>query len=276
MQDEKKSIKPIFRWAGSKRRLIPTLLSLSPKHFGRYIEPFFGSGCLFFAMSPKNAILGDINEELITAYKTLRDAPEMLAEILSLMPLNEQFYYDLRAKHPSHLAPLDRTARFIYLNRYCFNGVYRTNRDGLFNVPRGKKTGKLPSLSEITTVAKTLCHANLFSGDFEKCVKEAIDGDFVYLDPPYTTSGVRDRGEYGPGSFSRNELPRLITTLQMLTEKSVKVLLSYSDTSAVHALIDQGWYMKTIQVQRSVAGFANKRSCVPEIILANYDFSCTQ
>jgi DNA adenine methylase len=120
MNDGIQSIKPIFCWAGSKRRLLPVLLSLSPTHLNRYIEPFVGSGCLFFAINARGAILGDINEDLISAYKAVRDFPEELAILLSAMPVNEHFYYELRSRHPLHLSPLDQAARFIYLLRPSF------------------------------------------------------------------------------------------------------------------------------------------------------------
>ena len=134
---------PIFRWAGSKRKLVPILLKHCPSSYGRYIEPFAGSACLFFALKPKKAILGDINEELLRAYNTIRKHPKMVARAAKVIPNSKVMYYKIRNTDPNILNPVDRAARFVFLNRFCFNGVYRVNKRGQFNVPRGYRTGQI-------------------------------------------------------------------------------------------------------------------------------------
>jgi DNA adenine methylase len=129
--------RPILRWAGSKRKLLPKLISLSPSSSGRYVEPFAGSAALFFALQPQDALLSDFNPELIETYKILSANAGSVWRRLSQMPGSRDFYYRIRARNPTSMSSIDRAARFIYLNRYCFNGVYRTNRLGQFNVPRG-------------------------------------------------------------------------------------------------------------------------------------------
>ncbi len=124
---------PLFRWAGSKRKLLPELMAQVPASLTRYVEPFAGSGCLFFALRPEKAILGDINDELIYAYSVIRDHPRLVSRAVHRLRNEKRTYYRLRSQSPNALSPVDRAARFTYLNRHCFNGVYRINRAGCFN-----------------------------------------------------------------------------------------------------------------------------------------------
>ena len=136
--------KPFLRWAGSKRSLLPELLASVPQGYRSYIEPFAGSACLFFALKPRRAVLGDINNELMRAYAVVAKHPRQVARAVQRIPNTEHSYLRLRAMNVEALDPLARTARFVYLNRHCFNAVYRTDRQGVFNVPRGTRTGELP------------------------------------------------------------------------------------------------------------------------------------
>lgn len=136
-------VTPIVRWAGSKRKLLEVLAACVPQTFQTYVEPFAGSACLFFRLCPERALLGDINEELVEFYGALKDQPTELAERVQSMPASSEFYYRLRESKKR--SPLTRAARFCYLNRYCYNGVFRTNKAGQFNVPRGVKVGRIPS-----------------------------------------------------------------------------------------------------------------------------------
>src|SRR6267154_5993684 len=195
---------PIFRWAGSKRKLVPLLLECVPS-FGRYIEPFAGSACLFFALRPRKAVLGDFNEELMNAYWAVRAHPVELARRIWLMPQSTEHYYQLR-KQTSPFQKVDRAARFVYLNHFCFNGVYRTDRQGRFNVPRGTKMGQMPSANTFERCASMLRRTVLHTGDFEECLADIRVNDFVYLDPPYTKPERRTRGEYGYGAFGQSDM----------------------------------------------------------------------
>lgn len=191
--------------------MLPTLVANAPKEYGAYLEPFAGSACLFFALQPDRAVIGDFNKELIDAYQIISEAPKAVARALSKMPTDPEFYYELRARDMTALPRVARAARFVYLNRFSFNGVYRTNREGLFNVPRGKKTGPLPKAESLVAVAKVLENATFVCGDFEKTLSHAKRGDFVYMDPPYRLDETRMRGEYGYGAFSSCDLDRLST-----------------------------------------------------------------
>lgn len=260
---------PILRWAGSKRQILPTLVANTPKQYGAYLEPFAGSACLFFALQPERAVIGDFNTELIAAYQIIAKAPKAVALALSKMPTDPEFYYELRARDTTGLARVARAARFVYLNRFSFNGVYRTNRKGLFNVPRGKKTGALPTPESLVAAAKALENATFVSGDFEKTLEIAKRGDFVYMDPPYRLDETRMRGEYGYGAFSSSDLERLADVLVTLDRCGVKFLLSYKYRRGFHKSM-QRWHLLTQLVRRHVGGFTDRRRKVRELLVSNY------
>lgn len=260
--------KPVFRWAGSKRKLLPTLIRYVPEKC-RYIEPFAGSACLFFAAKPERAILGDLNAELIRTYRSIRDRHSVIANILGKMPATPEYYYQLRAVEPGSLAPADRAARFIYLNRFCFNGVYRTNRKGLFNVPRGTKTGTLPTVKDLEKWALLFRSVQFKTGDFTSCLDGVRTGDFVYLDPPYTKKGVRNRGEYGYNSFKEADLVRLADALRAIDRIGACFLLSYRYSHSVVARFSN-WNRRVLSVRRHVAGFVSARTNVREVLFSNF------
>jgi DNA adenine methylase len=263
------ALSPILRWAGSKRQILPTLVANTPKQYGAYIEPFAGSACLFFALQPERAVIGDFNAQLIVTYQIIADAPRAVAKALSKMPTDPEFYYELRARDITGLSLVAQAARFVYLNRFSFNGVYRTNRQGRFNVPRGTKTGALPTAESIVAAAKALGNATFVCGDFEKTLDHARRGDFVYMDPPYRLDEARMRGEYGYGAFSSCDLDRLADALVTLDHRGVKFLLSYKYRRDFHKRM-QRWCLLTQLVRRHVGGFAERRSKVRELIVSNY------
>lgn len=261
-------VRPLLRWAGSKRRMLPVLRTAIPSSFDRYIEPFCGSICLFIDQTPKRALLSDNNGELIHFYKRLRQRPRHIGKLVLAMPIVESFYYDLRALHPDSLSADDRAARFLYLNRFCFNGVYRTNKLGHFNVPRGKHMGALPSIEEITEFGRFIRSANFYSADFQDLLDTATTGDFVYLDPPYAGAS-RDRGEYGVNAFKEIDIDRLAFSCIKASSRGVKILLSYADLPTLSDRLP-GWNLKKLNVLRSVSGFAESRGTVQEILFSNY------
>jgi DNA adenine methylase len=262
------AVAPLLRWAGSKRKLLPDLLKCVPPSYARYIEPFCGSACLFFELRPAAAILSDFNDELVLAYKVLKAHPKLLYRAVAQMPLSKAHYSQRRDAFPSNCDDLATTARFIYLNRNCFNGVYRTNRAGHFNVPRGKKVGAIPSQTHFIKCANALKQAEIVSGDFQSVLSRASAGDFVYLDPPYAKVGTRRRGEYGYSSFDIPDLKRLAQCLHDLDGKKATFLLSYADCEEVRELSNQ-WDKCNISVPRHVAGFQRHRAIVREILVSN-------
>lgn len=266
------TLSPLLRWAGSKRKLIPELLKQVPDQFDRYIESFCGSACLFFALRPRRAIISDLNQDLIDTYRVLRAHPRKLFDAVSRLPNTEQFYYYLRERAPSKLDGIDKAARFIYLNRNCFNGVYRTNRAGQFNVPRGTKVGEIPSDSHFLRCSIALRHAQLIDGDFEKLVGDVVRGDFVYLDPPYAKLGSRRRGEYGYASFDSPDIVRLARCLEHIHQEGAAFLLSYALCPEIQGISGK-WNAKVVRVQRHVAGFRDHRMVVSEILISNRDLN---
>lgn len=259
---------PLLRWAGSKRRLLPQLMAATPENYGTYIEPFAGSACLFFALKPESAILGDVNSELIHAYSVLAKHPRLVSRQVRGWNSSDTTYYSIRATNPADLDEVQRAARFIYLNRHCFNGVYRINRQGQFNVPKGVRTGSVPSEQQFYRCSVALRNAKLISSDFFTLSSKAKEGDFVYLDPPYASIERPTHGEYSYDSFGRDDLPRLISSLEAIDHVGATFLVSYSYAKSTE-LTKSGWPYKRIQVQRHVAGFSKHRKRVYEILLTN-------
>jgi len=264
-------MKPIFRWAGSKRKLIPVLKRLMPKEFDVYVEPFCGSACLFFDLDRSvPAILGDINPHLINAYRQIRRSPSAIHAACSKYPVNADAYYALRSQKTSSLTVQEQAIRFTYLNRYCFNGVYRTNRNGDFNVPFGSKTGAMPDEARFRATARHLKTAELRCGDFEMVMSDAQPGYFYYLDPPYTMRGNRSIGEYGENSFKDTETNRLVTSLRQINDIGAKFILSYKHDEELIASLSSMVTTLELSVSRHIAGFSKHRSIANEILVRNF------
>jgi DNA adenine methylase len=268
MQPHEVSRSPL-RWAGSKRKLLPTLQQLSPTRFRRYVEPFCGSLCLYVALKPQQALVGDINAELVNFYRMIALWPRAVATAAHALADDEATYYALRKCDPASMTSKDRAVRFLYLNRFCFNGVYRTNRAGQFNVARGRHMGSIPQVDELVAFGRLMRGATVQRCDFEELVDDAGKGDFIYLDPPYAGRGVRDRGEYGVGAFKTADMDRLSETLHRASARGAKVLLSYADMPEMRERFP-GWQATELVVARNVAGFSGARGAVSEMILRNY------
>lgn len=257
---------PILRWAGSKRKLITKITALFPSDYKRYIEPFAGSACVFSAIAPRQAILSDINLELMETYKTLATFPSRVGGALEAWDMKKRTYYDVRDLDPKDLGPIKRCARFIYLNRRCFNGVFRRNRNGEFNVPLGRRTGRMPATEDLKRFGKLLAVANIRACDFERSVSRAKDGDLLYLDPPYTRPGTRFRGEYGWDAFRECDEVRLVKAIRAAAKRGAHVVLSYRGSIAPRL---PGWHRHHVRVLRSVSGFSEKRSRVTEVLFTS-------
>ncbi len=263
------TLKPFLRWAGSKRQILPTLSNFWSKNFRRYVEPFAGSASLFFYIYPNQAQLSDANEELIELYKQVQSNFEDVVSALGKLPLGEANYYKIRSTLPSLLNPAERAARFIYLNRFCFNGLYRTNQKGEFNVPYGgAKTGSLPSIEDLKLYSEALKNTTLIACDFRQALKRTKKGDFVFLDPPYTTTQKRIFTEYGPQSFSEQDFIELITWLDIMTEKDIGFVMTYEDTPEARSIISE-YHAEKISVRRNIAGNASKRKNASEWLISN-------
>ena len=259
----------ILRWAGSKAKLIPELSRLAPASFGHYVEPFAGSACLFFAIEPKQAVLGDINHHVIDVYRAIHSDPHGVADALDSIPHTAEAYYQLRSINPSGLSLCQRAARIIFLMKACFNGVYRTNLRGQFNVPMGDRVYALPSRESLLETHQLLQCADLVVGDFRKTLELCQPGDWVYMDPPYPTTS-RYRGEYGhEGRFGEPEMRCLVDNARELASTGVFVTMSYLyDENLVHTL--KNWHLHVVPTARTVASKTRFRMNAPEIILTSY------
>ena len=262
--------RPVIRWAGSKRLLIPKLSRLAPESFDRYVEPFVGSACLFFALKPKTAVLSDLNAHLIGTYSEIRKNPDAVAEAMQEWRPTRDEYLKARA-----LKIVDddtrAAARFLFLNRYSFNGVYRENQSGEFNVPwGGGRSGNLPTVNELRAVANALESVTLVRSDFESVVKSTRNGDFLYLDPPYHYGDGRNRGEYGYGAFAAADMERFVASVLVAHNRGVKILISYNKAHSLLRALPH-WKLHYSPVRRSVAGFCEKRRDVREYMLRNFE-----
>jgi DNA adenine methylase len=261
---------PFLRWAGSKRRLLPTLKKFwTPKH-KRYVEPFAGSACLFFSIKPPKAILGDLNPELIATYIEVKyRIAEVLKELESIGPANKEEYNLLRSIDISTLTPSARAARFIYLNRFCFNGIYRTNLLGKFNVPfSGYGCGELPKDELFRRCSRQLRIARFMNADFEKVLRQATKGDLVYMDPPYAVRAHRVFREYDPSTFTHEDIKRLRSWMVRLNKRQIKFVVSYAESDEADVLKKDFSY-EIIAVRRNIAGFAAHRAWTNEVLISN-------
>ncbi|MGA2205174.1 MAG: Dam family site-specific DNA-(adenine-N6)-methyltransferase [Terracidiphilus sp.] len=261
---------PFLRWAGSKRRLLPKLKEFWTGRHERYVEPFAGSACLFFALRPRKAILGDLNAELISTYIEVKyRLDEVLKELTSLPPWNKREYLHLRSQDPLRLKPTARAARFIYLNRFCFNGIYRTNLAGQFNVPySGDRCGAMPQDDVFRKCSRRLSGTRFVSGDFAKILQHAKKGDLVYMDPPYAVRARRVFREYDPGTFTLGDIVRLRKWMIDLNRKKIDFVVSYAESEEAEILA-KGFSFETVAVRRNVAGFAAKRVMTNEVLISN-------
>jgi DNA adenine methylase len=274
--------KPFVKWAGGKRQLIPTLNENLPKSFGTYFEPFLGGGALLFHMlterNGQKCSISDLNSDLVLAYTTIRDRVDNLITSLKNHEKNYQkdsqsYYYSVRENNPR--SQIEKTSRLLFLNRTCFNGLYRVNSKGKFNVPLGKYTNpnivneeNLRSVSNILQASRVSIECR----DFEAVLRTAKKGDLVYFDPPYQpVSETAKFTSYTSKNFSYDDLNRLVDLCINLDEKGCKVLLSNSDSKEVSDLFSKKpWNVSRIQANRSINSNSKKRTGHFELLIKNY------
>jgi DNA adenine methylase len=227
---------PLLKWPGGKRSLLSKILPLIPSSFNRYFEPFFGGGAVFFALQPRKAYISDNNAELIQAYSQVRDQPESVIRELRKLRNSEKNYYKIRSEAPKRAAA--RAARLIYLATLAFNGIYRVNLKGVFNVPYGYKTHLEPcDPARIRESSAALRKAIIRAQDFEEALRHAQSGDLIYLDPPYTVMhGNNGFIKYNAKIFSWEDQIRLAQIARDLAEKGCTVIVSNADHSSIRNL----------------------------------------
>lgn len=228
-----------------------------------------GSACLFFELQPKRSLLADINGDLIRTFEAVRNHPKAVANRLAKIPLGKRSFYRVRKQYLSELEDSDAAAGFIFLNRFCFNGLYRTNAAGRFNVPYGSsRTGRLPTAEELRSVAKQLHSSTIQRADFSDTLAQTRPGDFVYLDPPYAVGNRRVFRQYNSSSFGLEDLQRLADHLVSMDSRGVKFLLSYAFCSEAVEFFGR-WPRRRVYVQRNIAGFATHRRLAGELLISN-------
>lgn len=249
--------------------MVPMLAQYWSADYSRYVEPFAGSARLFFHLAPKRALLGDINAELMGTYSQIRKNCRRVYNVLKALKPGRRAYQVVRSMDPSLLPGTTRAARFIYLNHLCFNGLYRTNRDGQFNVPYGgDKTGPLPAFPMLDRYASLLQRATLLAGDFERVLQRVKRGDFVYLDPPFSLRRRRMFHQYDATAFGWADLQRLRSWMEKLNDMDVPFLVSFAESDEGRELC-RGFKTRRVLVRRSIGGFMTSRTRVTELLISN-------
>ncbi|MCF3603942.1 DNA adenine methylase [Planktothrix agardhii 1806] len=276
-------VKPFLKWAGGKRQLLPEILRYLPKNIGKttYFEPFLGGGALLFELQPKQAIVNDSNRELINCYRVIKDNVEELIEVLKVHKAkNSKEYFDYlrerdRLKQYNKFSDIQKAARIIYLNKTCYNGLFRVNSKGQFNVPFGSY--KNPNILDEAVLRGVNDYLNqksvtFLNRDFAEAVKDAKKGDFVYFDPPYDpVSNTASFTGYDINGFNQNEQRRLKQVVDELTEKGCNVMLSNSATDFILDLYkDHKYTIETVSATRSINSNALKRGKINEVLVLNY------
>ena len=278
---------PFVKWAGGKTQLLSELEKYIPDNFTRYFEPFLGGGAFFFYLVSSSkqlkftAYLSDVNKELINAYKVVKDDVGKLIELLRIHEKGykanpDEYYYKLRAKFKP-LTDVESAARFITLNKTCYNGLYRVNKDGMFNVPIGryKKNPVICDSKNLRNVSIALRHTNarLFVRNYQEILELAKEDDFIYLDPPYNpTSTTASFTSYTNEGFTDKDQIALRETFKKLDRKGCKIILSNSDTPFIRELYrDFKEYTNQVSVLRAINCKATKRTGHTELLVSNYE-----
>lgn len=273
------SLKPFLKWAGGKRQLLGEIIERIPHTFENYIEPFLGGGAVLFALQPKRALINDINASLIHTYMTIASEPQQF--IVKIKELDsriaeggKEYYYFIRELYNGKLMreefDLELAALFVFLNKHCFNGLYRVNAKGLFNVPYNNS--KKASIDEevIFEVSKYLKDLTLCLGDFEDACKTAKEGDFIFLDSPYAPLNPSSFESYTKEGFDMESHVRLSKLFDNLTQKGCYCMLTNHNTEFIHDLYgNKGYKMDVVSVKRMINSDASKRTG-EEIIICNY------
>jgi len=261
---------PFLRWAGGKNWLIKHLDKLLPKDgFNRYFEPFLGGGSIFLAINPsKRSYLSDLNEELVQTYLTLKKSPESIIKVLEEFENTKYFYYRIREE--KFVDPIKKAARFIYLNQTSFNGIYRVNLKGEYNVPYGFRTKNFIEKEKLIAVSKRLKNSTLTHGDFNKIKQKIKEKDLIFLDPPYTVSH-NDNGfiKYNQKLFSLEDQIRLSNLIDHIKEQGAYYILTNAAHKKIDEIFEKGDH-KYIKHRASLIGGLNaERGQIKEYVFTN-------
>lgn len=269
--DEAIYTKPVLKWAGGKSQLLGEIIPRMPVTYKNYIEPFFGSGAVYFAIAPEYAVISDSNPELINLYKVIAADVENLINLLDTYENTKERFYSVRAVDWKDMEPIDAAARTVYLNKTCFNGLYRVNRKGLFNTPyANNKRTVFCDATEIRKASSLLKSAEIICGDFHEILMEyAKEGDFIFLDPPYVpVSKYADFKRYTKEQFGEADQRKLAEDVTVLYEKGCRVMLTNSNHPLVYELFGD-FKIEVFQTRRMINKDANNRTG-EDVIVTTY------
>ena len=269
---------PVVKWVGGKRQLLPQILPLIPKRMTAYCEPFLGGGAVLFALQPRRALVNDLNQDLITVYRVIKEDADALIEHLSRHENTPEYFYRIRDLDRDKdayaaLSDVEKASRLLYLNKTCYNGLFRVNASGAFNSPYGHyRRPNIVNEQTIRGVSRyfNACDITFFSGDFAAVLEQVPRGGFVYLDPPYDpVSDTASFTGYNRGGFGREEQARLKECCDALTARGVKFLLSNSATPFIRELYGS-YRVSIVQARRAVNSVASRRGAIEEVLVRNY------
>ena len=276
---ENKKLSPFLKWAGGKRQLLDKIIDRMPIDYNNYYEPFIGGGALLFELQPGKAIINDINTSLINTYRTIADRPhEFISTVMELdskIPKDgKTYYYLLRERYNNKLIKeeydTELAALFIFLNKHCFNGLYRVNGKGLFNVPYNNSKRESINNESIMAVSEFLENVKIMQGDFEKACNDAQRGDFVFLDSPYAPLNPTSFESYTKEGFDIESHKRLANLFKKLTDKGCYCMLTNHNTEFINDLYgNKGYKIDVVRVKRMINSNASKRMG-EEVIIYNY------
>lgn len=272
-------IMPVVKWVGGKRQLLSEITPLLPPKFSSYCEPFLGGGALLFFIQPSHAIVGDLNEDLMIVYEVIRDEVDLLIDLLKQHENTPEYFYSIRDQDRDKVSykampKVERASRLIYLNKTCFNGLFRVNSSGEFNSPFGYYKNPNIVNEPVLRAVNRYFNGNdiLFcSGDFCDTLQQVKRGGFVYLDPPYDpVSDTSNFTGYNKGGFDQEEQVRLKIACDDLSRRNIRFMLSNSATSFIQKLYSD-YHITFVKAKRAINSDSSKRGDVEEVLITNYE-----
>ena len=273
------SVAPFVKWAGGKRQLLPQIKERMPEQFNNYYEPFVGGGAVTFELLPENAVINDINKSLINAYRQICDAPDEFLETINKLD-NEMwedgkaYYYSLRELYNDKMMKaeydVELAALFVFINKHCFNGLYRVNGKGLFNVPYNNSRKASVDEKAIREISEYLKKVTILEGDFEAACKSAVEGDFIFIDSPYAPLNPTSFESYTKEGFNIESHKRLANLFDELTARGCYCMLTNHNTELINELYgNKGYRIDIVSVKRMINSDASNR-VGEEVIICNY------
>ena len=267
--------KPFVKWVGGKTQLLPELTARIPNSFSRYFEPFVGGGALFFYLQPEQSILIDLNEELTNTYRVVKDKTEALIAALKQHTYEKEYYYQIRnidrTRAYESWSDVQRASRLIYLNKCCFNGLYRVNSKGEFNTPFGRyKNPRIVDETNLRAVSIALQEAQIITGSFLEVESMINSDDFVYFDPPYAPlNATSNFTGYSQGGFDGEMQEELRNLCKRLNQRGIRFMVSNSSAPLILDLY-QDYQVDFVYATRAINSRGHKRGKIPEVIVTNY------